>query len=451
MEKQKDKMWFSHHAKSSAAVVSVGIHALLLVLALSFVAVTVITKDDKKFEAKQVTRPKMPIKRLQVPVNVKKKAPKPKLRKRIVVKPNINKSMPDIKMPEVSGLKGGLGAAGGLGGSAGIGFSMPEISVFGVKGKGEKIFIALDANSWMLRPDIGGMPAYALVKEELKNVISRLSPTTLFNLAVFNESETEMLFPKMVPASSANIDKLERWLDPLNKVGPDMTKDDYGLKTIGEGGVSIRDGFTGGKIKDQEAHPSGASFSREWYTPLGLAMQQQADTVFLLTGRWGVMRYLKPGKTGDAWAPGQQEKYQEKVLEAKAMLAEENDELLAKGEPPLVMAHTGELLDTFFGEGTTASLMPTYQVDDYYFYTPRDVAESLYYLRKKYAQKTASKSGLKKKSKSEFSLNVIFFTSKQDGMVSSIEPDKYESLAKVCKGEFRVMTGLDSIKSARDE
>ena len=72
----KDKMWFTHHAKSSAAVVSIGVHALLLVLALSFVAVTVIQKEEKKFEAKQVTRPKMPIKKLQVPVNVKKKQPK---------------------------------------------------------------------------------------------------------------------------------------------------------------------------------------------------------------------------------------------------------------------------------------------------------------------------------------------------------------------------------------
>jgi len=52
----------------------------------------------------------MALKKLQVPVNIKKKASKkPKLRKRIVVQPKMNSSM-------------------------------PEIEIFGVKGKGEKYF-----------------------------------------------------------------------------------------------------------------------------------------------------------------------------------------------------------------------------------------------------------------------------------------------------------------------
>ena len=63
----------------------------------------------------------MQLKKLQVPVNIKKKKiQKPKLRKRIVVKPKLNQTIPDIKMPEISGVKGGLGnASGGLGGGAG--------------------------------------------------------------------------------------------------------------------------------------------------------------------------------------------------------------------------------------------------------------------------------------------------------------------------------------------
>ncbi|VGO19512.1 hypothetical protein [Pontiella sulfatireligans] len=114
------KAFFTAHAKSSAALVSLGIHAVLIVIALSFVAVTVIQKEEKAFEAKPVNRPKMTLKKLQVPVNIKKKTTKkPKLRKRIVVQPKMNASMPDIKMPEISGVKGGLGGgmAGGIGNS----------------------------------------------------------------------------------------------------------------------------------------------------------------------------------------------------------------------------------------------------------------------------------------------------------------------------------------------
>ncbi len=56
--------FFTSHAKSSAALVSLGIHAVLVVIALSFVAVTVIQKEEKVFEAKPVIRPKMQLKKL---------------------------------------------------------------------------------------------------------------------------------------------------------------------------------------------------------------------------------------------------------------------------------------------------------------------------------------------------------------------------------------------------
>ena len=138
----KNKGFFGAHAKSSAIAVSLGIHAVLILVAVTFVAVRVVTKEEQRFEAKPVNRPKMQLKKLQVPVNIKKKkTQKPKLRKRIVVKPKLNQTVPDIKMPEISGVKGGLGnaAGSGLGGAGGIGFSMPEINLFGVKGKGTQL------------------------------------------------------------------------------------------------------------------------------------------------------------------------------------------------------------------------------------------------------------------------------------------------------------------------
>ncbi|MEN7973678.1 MAG: hypothetical protein ABFR47_07565, partial [Verrucomicrobiota bacterium] len=108
------KRFFTSHSKSSAAVVSIALHLILLLIAGTFVAVTVVTKNEKKFETRQVSRPRMPPKKLQVPVKVKKQRRKPKLRQRIVVKAKA-RNMPDIKMPEISGIKGGLGAIGNAG------------------------------------------------------------------------------------------------------------------------------------------------------------------------------------------------------------------------------------------------------------------------------------------------------------------------------------------------
>ena len=70
---KKRKRFFANHSKSSAALVSLGIHGVLIVVALSFVAVTVINKPEQTFDAVKVKRPKMAIKKLQVPVKIKKK------------------------------------------------------------------------------------------------------------------------------------------------------------------------------------------------------------------------------------------------------------------------------------------------------------------------------------------------------------------------------------------
>jgi hypothetical protein len=55
MGKTSNKKYFAKHAKSSAAFISLGIHAVLIVVAISFVAVTVITKDDQTFEQVKIT------------------------------------------------------------------------------------------------------------------------------------------------------------------------------------------------------------------------------------------------------------------------------------------------------------------------------------------------------------------------------------------------------------
>ena len=128
----KKKMFFANHAKSSAVLVSLAIHAVLIVAALSFVAVKVIIKQDQVFEVKEVKRPTMKLRKLQVPVKERKKTQAPKLRKTIVAKPK-NPAL-DIKMPEIVGVKGGTGY-GRSGGLGGLGFDF-DMDLFGSDKRG---------------------------------------------------------------------------------------------------------------------------------------------------------------------------------------------------------------------------------------------------------------------------------------------------------------------------
>lgn len=128
------KQFFTSHAKSSAMLVSLGVHAVIIIIAISFVAVKVIERQVAGFIPEvQVKRPKAPLRKLKVPVNMKKrKAPKPRLRRRLV---SDKKSFSAIKMPEMTGVKGGLGNMGGDQ-LATVGFGDLDVTLFGGESTG---------------------------------------------------------------------------------------------------------------------------------------------------------------------------------------------------------------------------------------------------------------------------------------------------------------------------
>ncbi len=114
----------------SAVVLSILIHAGLFLLAGMLVVFTVVKKEEKKFvPPKAVERPKMKLRKPKVKV---KKSAKPKSTTRIVTKIN-RASMPDIQLPEMSGM--GAGLDGGIGGFD----MMPDFEEVSVFGSGQSI------------------------------------------------------------------------------------------------------------------------------------------------------------------------------------------------------------------------------------------------------------------------------------------------------------------------
>lgn len=233
MSTTKKKGFFAKHAKSSAAMVSLGIHAILILIAVSFVAVTVIQKEDKQFEAKQVKRPQQKLKKLQVPVKVKKNKPKPKLRKRVVVK-NVQRKTPEFKMPEITGVKGGMGNMGdGAGGMESIGFSMPEMDFFGAKAKGEKVVFVVhfgpatihqggseDKNGNKRPPIEYNNPFTRMtgltIRNRLEDLVDTLPEYTLFNVTAYYAGDNWAMSPTMQLATPANKQKVKDWMEPVN-------------------------------------------------------------------------------------------------------------------------------------------------------------------------------------------------------------------------------------------
>jgi hypothetical protein len=225
--------YFTKHAKSSAALVSVAVHAVLIVVALFFVAVTVIQKNEVDFEAKPVSRPKMNLRRLKVPVNVKKPAQQPKLRKTIVVKPNLAKA-PDIQLPEIVGVKGGMGAGGGgFGGGATLGFTMPELEFFGAKAKGEKVVFVVHFGPATISggKDDKGEEIFTpfsrmtglTIRNRLADLVDTLPEYSLFNVIAYYVGDAWAMEPAMQRGTDVNKQKLREWMAPVNPLEGNYT------------------------------------------------------------------------------------------------------------------------------------------------------------------------------------------------------------------------------------
>ncbi len=427
----RSKRFFLKHAKASAMAVSLVIHCLIVIVAVSFVAVRVITREALQFEVQNSTRPKMTLKKLQLPVDFKKKkVVKPRLRKQILVKPKLNQKVPDIKMPEITGVAGEMGSAGdsGLGDAGSLGFTLPEINIFGLKSKGEKVFLILDCGPSMMADARGSIPAYNIIKSELLSIIDNLPPTTLFNLAVYSKGSTYVLFPRLKSATADHVERARSWLGPLNQFTADMGDRDYGPKTLGPGGTSTQVNLAEPPLRN----------SSYWLRSALIAMQQQADAVYVLTDGWGSLNYVQEAFEKAKWSPEKMAKFKEAVAKARRMFDEENKQRREKGLPPKVLPSTRSIVKTY----VPGTKFPPGAKKKKHYYSPQEVKEGMKAVREKYATNRYEFRNGELKHKDRFSFNVIHFTTRQN----NAPIDRFKKLTHGLRGKYVRLEGLDAIR-----
>lgn len=234
----KKPSFFAKHAKSSAFMVTLIVHALIILVAASFVAYKVIKKEEKVFIAKENKRPRMKLKKLQVPIKIeKRRKTSAKLRKRVVAKkPKLTAT--DIQMPEITGVLGGLGAMkGGEGLGAEVGFTMPEINFFGVKKRSEKVvFIVLAGGASTKGSDDYSSPksrmCFHTLRNRLNEMVMALPEYALFNVAFYQMDMTTPFSTKMLLATESNKQMMLDWGSTVNPLHLELT---YGPEMIYEG------------------------------------------------------------------------------------------------------------------------------------------------------------------------------------------------------------------------
>lgn len=164
MRKSKKKIKKGDKGTPSAVLISIGVHAVILLLAGGLVVFSAIKKSEKKFvPPPPVDRPKMDLKKPRVKV---KKASKPRATTRIASKSVA--SMPDIQLPDIS--SAGSGLSGGVGGYE----LVPDVGSMSVFGGSSSVAVGNDFEGtfYSLKYDRRGQDA-SMDDPEYKNTIRR--------------------------------------------------------------------------------------------------------------------------------------------------------------------------------------------------------------------------------------------------------------------------------------
>jgi hypothetical protein len=445
--------------RPSALIISILVHAVVFLVAGTFVAVTVVQRSEPKFEGKQIVRPKMKLKKLQVPVKIEKKMKQqaPKLSQRVTANTRVQTKAVDFKMPEIAGFGGGVNidlSGAGLGGGS-LAFATPQINVFGLKSSGEKILFILDTNRNMLIDEIGGIPAYKIIKDELTSLISRLPPTSLFNVVVFDNMTARAFSKELSQASDENIKRLDAWLAPLNR---DKTR--FGVSTLA---------FPGTTLEFEPLAPI-ANIQRGWPAALSYGLQKGVDNIYwlgtddymreIITELYNDVKRGKPLEYPSGISPeyqgydyqayGGKEKWDKLVADAREKLNEENERRKKAGQPIRVVPNHGgdpALVNMYF-EGVP---IPQRKAAGHlYYYKGDDVLSYIKAMQKKYAAQDyrSASIGLKQK---KLSFNVIHFVPKvppSNSFISIGNLGRLDMVARQMNGQYLKIEGMDAIQSS---
>ena len=257
----------------NAILISLGIHVLLLIGAVSLTIMIISPKSKMMFEGKK--SPSLPARKLEHAIRVKqmqKQTRKPQILQRLVTEAPSKVAlpeMPEMTTPDVKNLRdtplmnsraGSIGGIGGGGGGAGRGLTggmgYSDTKFFGENVRTRAMVICFDISTSMIEKGV-----IQDVITESAGMLDKMNAGTKFNYIVFVDGE-DSFAPQMIYATKENKAQALTWLDRVkNAFNPTTQR------------------FTDKSVDGQFDRRTGS-------TPmvaLEKAVEQGADTIFLLT------------------------------------------------------------------------------------------------------------------------------------------------------------------------
>ncbi|MGF1531824.1 MAG: hypothetical protein ACFCU4_10760 [Puniceicoccaceae bacterium] len=151
-----------------------------------------------------------------------KQAQSSRPRNRIEVKSlaNVELQSISIDLPTIATTANIGGNIGGLGAgmqAGSLSLSAPQVSFFGVGGRGEKFLFMVDISGNTMRDSKGGLPAFKILQDSLVKETRALPRGTLFNVIFLDERRIWAWRPQLIPVTDQNLSEFETTIRGLNQ------------------------------------------------------------------------------------------------------------------------------------------------------------------------------------------------------------------------------------------
>lgn len=223
----------------------------------------------------------------------------------------------------------------------GASFAMPfspkgtsQVNFFGIKSQGRRVAFLIDVERYMLTDPRGGYPAYEIVKNEIAEMIGKLGLETYFNVILYEGSAVSAYSDKLLPATTANKDKIRDWLYPVNR---DFEK--LGIRPIGYPVQTV----------SSEVEPVEAQHLSGYLRAIQFALETDVDAVFIISSGYRSMTIPRTKEDREEllkkmrWTEKDSQAWQEAIKKGQDWLAKENAARKAKGIPQRVIVNIGEV------------------------------------------------------------------------------------------------------------
>lgn len=406
------------------------LHILVGVILGGYVIATNFTKQEQELEPPpQIQRIQPQKLQYKVQMQQQQKQSATPRQQRIQAKAPTDISIPDISisLPNISAdvaIGTGAGGAAGAGlGSGGGALEMGKIAVnfFGIQNSGEKIYFIIEADKRMLEDNKGGYPAYDIIKREVSTMVEKLPNGILFNSALYSGGKLISFADSIAPVYAGVKEKVASWLEPINKTYS-------GAGSLPGSDVEL----TNKTILPMKHTPSN------WVKSLQRALEDQADTVFLMVSGWNwhgmglsEEEYKQWLLREHRWGEKEEAQWLKDVEAAKAELAKQNAERVKKGVPERVVHWIGTIVAEMGNRTKPSPSWTEEQVADHI----RNVVEEYYV----------------KQDRQKPSINVVIFIGKGEAKekkdeIKKIE-DRFKSIVREGRsGRIKILEGMEDLQ-----